>query len=248
MEKIKQLDRYQKVILLLMMAMVLVFTILYSITIGREGYAYMDAILVPSEENGTTTYSGKIDGEQAVFTVSADKTVEFRYGDKVYGPYSAKEDATAIPEDGNEGMVGIELYDGREIIFRGGVQRMDDYWWILNEDGGLSHIVVDIGTMNGTIMDEMEPTVSNILDLMTGPELTHKGDWFVWFCGVVLCFVTAISMIFADELFRINLSFTIRNVEHAEPSDWEMTRRCISWIVWPVIALIVFIVGLQLIV
>ena len=117
MEKIKQLDRYQKVILLLMMAMVLVFTILYSITIGREGYAYMDAILVPSEENGTTTYSGKIDGEQAVFTVSADKTVEFRYGDKVYGPYSAKEDATAIPEDGNEGMVGIELYDGREIIF-----------------------------------------------------------------------------------------------------------------------------------
>ena len=123
MEKFKRLGIYKKGVLLFMIVMVLVFTVVYSMTIKREGFEYKNVILIPTHENGNTIYSGKIKGEQARFIVSADKTVEFQYGDKIYGPYIAKEIQDAVPQKSElrESMTGVELYDGEELLFRGGV-------------------------------------------------------------------------------------------------------------------------------
>lgn len=80
---------------------------------------------------------------------------------------------------------------------------------------------------------------------MAGPQLTHKGSWDAWIVGVLISVVTAISILFADELFRWQLAFHIRDAEQAEPSDWEMTTRYISWTILPIMALALFIWGLQ---
>lgn len=255
MERVKGLGRYQKVVLLLMLVMVLAFAVLYSTTVARVGLAYKNAILIPNQENGNTTYSGKIHGTQAIFTVSADKTVEFLYGDKVYGPYIAKEDATAVPQDNNmaEAMIGIELYCGEEVIFRGGVCKLEDFWWLVSEDGSSDNMInIQVNTTlgftldeNGNVIDPMEPSASTVLDVMAGPKMTHKGAWPVWFCGVFVCFIATIFILFADELFRLGLAFRIRNAEYAEPSDWEIAGRYITWTVLPVCALVLFVVGLQ---
>lgn len=77
MEKIKSLNRYQKGVLIFMIAMALVFAVVYLKTISQVGFEYKNKILVPSQENGSTVYSGKIRGQQAHFTVSEDKTVIF---------------------------------------------------------------------------------------------------------------------------------------------------------------------------
>lgn len=254
MERIKCLGRYQKGLLLIMVAMIIVFTMLYPITIARVGFAYKDAILVPNYENNSTVYSGKIQGKQANFTVYEDKTVLFQYDDKTYGPYTAKEDATAIPNDSElrDNMIGIELRKGEEILFRGGVLDHGDYLWLYNEDGSIDNLDIIVTTNYGTVMDEygnvidpMEPSASTILDLMWGPELTHKGEWFAWFGAVFICALNAVIILFADELFRWNLRFQIRNVDHAEPSDWEIAGRYISWTVLTITALVIFITGLQ---
>lgn len=250
--RIRNLGRYQKTVLLLLAAMVVIFTILYPVTIAREGFVFRDGILVPRRENGDTVYSGKIQGEDASFTVYGDGTVEFQYGDKSYGPYVAREDPTAVPEtaEADESMTGVELRKGEEIIFRGGVSKNGDYVWLYNEDGS----VEDMGgpLMNDTAMavygdeiDTMEPPASVILDLLTGPKLIHRGDWMVWFGGIALCAVTAVSILFADELFRWDLSFRIRNADQAEPSDWVITWRYIIWAVVPLLTLLLFITGLQ---
>ena len=65
-----------------MAAMIALFSLLYPRIIAREGFAYQDAILVPSYENGSTLYCGKIQGKPAQFTVSQDKTVCFQYDGK----------------------------------------------------------------------------------------------------------------------------------------------------------------------
>ena len=52
------------------------------------------------------------------------------------------------------------------------------------------------------------------------------------------------DLLFADELFRWNLSFSIRNADRAEPSEWEIQTRYISWTVLPIMALVVFVRGL----
>ena len=52
--------------------MMLVFTLLYPVTMAREGFAYRDVILTPAQENGDTVYSGTIRGNIVRFTVHAE--------------------------------------------------------------------------------------------------------------------------------------------------------------------------------
>ena len=254
MGKIKRLDNYQKGVLIFMTVMGLVFAVIYFMTISRVGYRYNDAILVPIEENGNTVYSGKIKGEEAQFIVSNDNTVELNYGDKTYGPYTVKEDVTAIPKDKEMGsMTGIEIREGDDILFRGGVKDLGDYYRFYNEDGTSdSMLVISYVTSdgierdgNGNPIDKMKPSISNIYELVEGPELTHKGIGFMWFIAMFVCILNALSIVFADELFRLNLAFQIRNVEQAEPSEWELTGRYIGWSATVIIALVIFIMGLK---
>ena len=251
MERLKGLGLYQKVILLLILVMALVFGVIYARTVSQEGFAYRKTILVPSVENEKTAYSGIDSGTPMAFTVSASKAVTFRYGDKVYGPYTVKEDATAVPP-GREYMKGIEVYCGEKLLFRGGAYKSSDFWLLIHENESDPHLdfhatFADGITRdeNGNIVDPMEPSIQTVLEVMSGPEITHKGNWAIWFLSVFLCIVTAITILFADELFQLGLSFRIRNAEYAEPSDWEIAGRYISWTLIPVCALVLFIVGLQ---
>lgn len=109
MERIKNLNRYQKFVILFMLGMTLVFSVVYPMTISRVGVEYMDAILVQEEENGSTVYSGTIQWQQARFTVSKDKTVVFQHGDKIYGPLYGKRG----PHRDSEGQQRRGGYDRR---------------------------------------------------------------------------------------------------------------------------------------
>ncbi len=253
MEKIKSLNHYQKGVLIFMIVMAIIFLAVYSVTISRVGFEYHNTILVPSLENGSTVYSGKIKGQPARFTVSEDKTVVFRHGDKTYGPYTAKEDPTAIPkdEDMSEYMIGVELLQGDSILFRGGVLKVTDGYWLYNEDGTLYNFGITYVTSdgierdeNGNAIDPVEPSASTILDLMNDPQLTHKGEWLAWFGGAFICVLNALLILFADELFRWNLRFQIRNGDDAEPSDWEIAGRYMSWTFLAIMAMILFMTGL----
>lgn len=251
MERIKELNGYQKGILVIMAVMVLVFTILYPVITSRKGYAYKDTILVQTQEGDNTVYTGKVHGVPSRFTVTPDKTVEFQYGEEKYGPYSIRVASSAAPKGADipEGIVGMELLRGDEVLFRGGVVDVGNGYLVFNEDGSMvSDMGVNVGVYtNGDsyVLGSMEPSVTNVLDLLEGPELTHKGTWIGWAAGVFCCVVTALTILFADELFRFQLIFSIRNVEDAEPSEWEMMGRYIAWTVIPIMALVVFIMGLQ---
>ncbi|MBQ3211242.1 MAG: hypothetical protein IJB09_07085 [Oscillospiraceae bacterium] len=253
MDKIKNLNHYQKALLLIMLVMTLIFAPIYHKTVSKIGYEYRDEVLVQSVENGNTVYSGKIDGEQAQFTVTEDGVVSFEHGDKSYGPYTMIQDPTAIPEDEElrERMSGVEIREGEEILFRGGILDLGDTYWMYNEDGTLDTIgifYVSNGVErdeNGNEIDRMEPSAYTIYELMNGPELTHRGEGIAWFGAVLVCIFNVISILYADELFRWNLAFQIRNVDKAEPSDWEIAGRYIGWTFLAIMALIAFIMGLQ---
>jgi len=258
MNRIKALDWYQKGILLVLAAMIVVFGVVYHLVVSRVGYLYFDEIFVPAEKNGSTVYSATLDGRESSFTVTADKAVTFRYGDKVYGPYTAKEDPTAVPkgEELSGHMTGIEVRKGGEVIFRGGVLQYgsaeDPHWMLYNEDGTGADIGVTVYVSNGTVVDgdgnvvdQMEPSLHTVLALMRGPKLTHKGHWVFWFLGVFFSAVTAVSVLFVDEMFYWRLRYRIRNAEQAEPTDWEIAGRYISWTLMVIMLLVVYIKGLQ---
>ncbi len=254
MARIRQLDWYQRGILLLLLALALVFAVIYRVRIARVGFLYQDKIFVPSEENGVTVYSGKISGEPAQFTVSEDKAVLFHCGEKTYGPYTVTEDPTALPEVEieREGMTGVEIREGEKLVFRGGFWQSGEDYWLRRQDGSMDLsvgvFVTGDGVMrdaNGNAVDPLEPALSDILRLVYGPELTHKGSWLAWFGAVFISLLNTGSILYADELFRWNLSFQIQNAETTVPSEWEMMKRYLSWTVLTIMLLVIYIVGLR---
>lgn len=254
MDTIRDLNPYQKVCLILMAVMPLFFAVVYFVAIHRDGFEYRNTILIPHEEHGSTVYSGKIQGQAVQFTVSEDKSVVFQLGEKTYGPYTAKEDSTAVPkgEELSGSMTGVELCQGESVLFRGGVLKAEDALWLFNENGTANDMDIFSVTgdgferdENGNIIDPVEPSASTILELMDGPVLTHKGGWLAWFGAVFICVLNVLSILYADKLFRWNLAFQIRNADLAEPSAWEIAGRYINWAGLSVIALLIFIAGLQ---
>ena len=216
--RVKNLNRYQKGVLLLLAGMTLLFTALYLAATARKGFAYQNAILTPVQVGRETVYSGKIQGEPARFTVYADRTVLFQYGGQTYGPYTAREAPSAVPKTSELAgqMTGVELSCGGQLLFRGGVLDLGGRRLLYNTDGTIADAGVTVTVIygnqgavvmdeNGTVIDPMEPSVLTILDLMAGPELRHKGAWPLWAAGVLVCALTAASILFADEWFRLPL-------------------------------------------
>ncbi len=254
-ERIRNLSGYQKAILLAMAAMVLVFSVVYLLTVRRVGYLYQGTILVPTQEDGATVYTGSIRNTAAQFRVTENQ-VTFRYGDTQYGPYTMESDPTAVPsqQDSEEGFVGIEIRDKGKVVFRGGVQKLQDHYFFIHSDGSsdlhnlyyedaVTGVVYNAET--GEVHDRMAPTIRDIYALLTTPPLTHKGEGMAWLAGVVICIVNAATLLFADELFHWKMSFLLRNAEGAEPSDWQLGQRFISGAALGILALVVFVLGLQ---
>lgn len=249
MARIKSLGLFQKVVLAVVLAMVVVFTVVYAVTTARVGYSYQDAILVPAQEDGTTVYTGKVQGKSARISVDPDESVTFQYDDKRFGPYTVREDPTAIPEELTEDydVTGIEIRCGEDVFFRGCMNTFGGHRFLYSEDGSLVSDMVQVVTSGYDVHSSktLEPNAATILELLDSPELTHKGSWLAWFLGIVLCGITVVSILFADELFRLRLSFRIQNVEDAEPTEWEITTRHLSWAVLAIGAFAIFIIGLQ---
>lgn len=250
MERVKNLNRYQRGILIVLMAMALIFGVVYCLVSSREGISYQDVILEFHEDSGASVYAGTIDNQPCSFTVTADKAVTFRYGEKTYGPYTATEDPTAIPE-GKDYLTGVQILEGDAVFFRGGVYRLNETLMLFHEDGNM---VFDITVTtdnngittdeNGNIIDPMQPTAATILELMAGPELVSKGDWFAYVGCVLLSIFISVSILFAEEMFQFSMLFRVQDVSHIEPSDWEICGRYIGWTVLTVTALVIYIVGL----
>ena len=247
MKRFRQLNILQKMILFAICAMALVFCVLYPVTLSRVGYAFRGAILTSAQTDAGTVYSGKVHGETVSFTVAADGSVVYRGGGAVFGPYTVREDASAIPAEFLQydmPSTGVELRRGDEVIFRGCLRDNGEYRMLYDENGDLDGLSVFFSDSEQTPAAE-EPTAFELLSLLVDMQPEHKGQWQLGALGLLVCAVTAVSILYADELFRWGLSFRVRDPEDAEPSDWELASRYFGWIALPMLALAMFIMGLR---
>lgn len=253
MERLKTLPRYRKALLIALAVLLLGFTMVYAITTRRMGYSYLNRILTPASQGETTVYFGKVQGKTATFAVHSErKTVDFTCGDKIYGPYRVVEDKSYIPEAyadwGN--AIGVELWDGETVIFRGCVVSTYDGMLYLGDEEFDTVMKITYGVngmeydSDGNPIDPMEPNAYTILELLYGLELTHKGQWGVFFLAVVLSAGLAVSILFAEDLFWLKLSFQLNDPGDAMPSDWTLAMWNIGWTVCFGGILILYLVGL----
>lgn len=253
MSKWNTLTQFQRVLLIALAVLLAVFTAVYPILGRREGIPYRDALLLWSAQGETDVYAGRVDGERTVFTVAPDGTIQYRRGDTDYGPYTVALDPSAVPRDSDmaDVLTGVEVRDGEKILFRGGWYN-SGFPLLVDEHGETeSPFTISVHTSGGKVYGpdgqalapSYEPTASFLLQLALEPPLTHRGELYAYFTGTLLAVVGIVSILFADQLFRWDLRFRIRDPERAEPSEWEIFTRYLGWIVCTAGALIVYLAG-----
>jgi hypothetical protein len=242
----------QRVLLLLQAFLMVLFLTLYA-SVGRQQViSYQDALFRRQVQGNTTVYTGKLNGERAVWTVSPGPVVEFQWGDSLFGPYTITADSTALPAEQDlpeyfpsyPSLTGVEVRQGDRVLFRGGLSFSSSTgFWLISEDGE------DVDSFGITIvsgdLSKTAPSVRNILRVALAPAPTQRGSWGFFLLGVLCCVACTASLWFADELFRWNLSFEIKDAQRAEPTEWALFCRWVSWVALTIVALVVFLIGLN---
>ena len=174
-----KLDSYQKFILIGSSLMVIIYTVCYLSANAREGYLYNGNFLVHSKENGADVYALRSSSFTQKFTVYAeDKVVMYQYGHKTFGPYSVPEYVQSSAS---------LSYPQLDIRVKGGVLR--------DENG---NVIWD--DVNGT--DDFDsPTRQAIVDVGTGQNITHLGNWSCWGFAAAICLVNVL-LVFAAAISR----------------------------------------------
>lgn len=259
-QKWLDLSTGQKVIFCIQVFWIVLFLVLYS-TVGRQQIMnYRGEHLRCRTDGAITTYSGKLDGRKAAFSVSGN-TVTYQIGDTAYGPYTVVFDPTAVLSEENKplnlistkGLIGVEVWKGDLRLFRGSYHSSGSTFYLVDPDGNLifhdEKVLTEVISSTGnstvtTYTDAEEPGPYTILKVIVAPNVVQRANFTGLLCGIFLCVACMVSLLYADQLFRWNLRFSIRNVENAEPSDWELFSRWVGWLLFTVLAPAIFILGL----
>lgn len=235
-------DKVKKVLLLVLAALVALFGVLYwRSAAGPEGVAYRDVLYFPTQEPDALVYTGKADGQTVSYAVGSDGSVTCRVGETVHGPYTIREDPSAVPDENWDSglLTGIQISAGDAVLFRGGY--FPQAGLLIREDG--TALWGSAFHQSGT--DREGPDLEAVLHFSVRPEAdSHRGDLRFFALGTLAAGMAALAALFAEQLFRRHMAFHIREPEKAQPSDWELVSRVLGWLVLTGVSLTAYLVGL----
>lgn len=228
----------EKVLLLALAGMAVLFLPVYLILSRQLGVEYCGALLLRHDQGETVSYSGKARGQRVEFQVSREGAVTYLVDGQARGPYTVVLDPSAPDGLLTQGEVRL----GETVLFRGSWLLDVDPIYVEDESGQLR---LDLMRGEGAGEEPLpqDPSPAFLLQLILDPELHHRGQWELYAMGTVLALMTGLLVVYADRLFRWNLRWHIRDPERAEPSDWELFTRKLSWVVLSGLALVSYIMG-----
>lgn len=253
--KWEEMSWFRRVLLIVMTAEILGFAIATAVAAGRMGMEYDGWLLYLRKDGDVTWYEGEVDGEDAAFSVTPGGTVEYRWGEYVYGPYQVVEDPSALPE-GFSGT-GVEIRQGDQVLFRGCLQSGR----LFDEDGELvwdtgsyaftNDAILDLETGQEVSRQEYhEPSLSSVVRVALGPELTRRGSVGLYLAVTFLALLNIVQILFPEALFKLSLLGHIRSadIDDAEPSSFYIAMEHIEWVVLAGVCLVVYVMALDVIV
>ena len=249
-----EMNWYRRVLLIAMAVEILAFFVAVLAAMNRPGLEYGGTLLYPRTEGETRVYEGKLDWKPVRFTVSPEGEVIYQRGEYDYGPYQVMEDPSAIPPK-RGGMIGLEITQGEEQLFRGGYRPGDGLY---QEDGEPlwedSHFYMMSGEtiwrdgQEITAREYYEPSLSDLVEVALGPELTHRGSLLAWLGVTLIALVNVLQICFPGFFFRLSLWGHVRNVDEAEPSELYVVGEYIEWAVLALLCLVLYWQALRVIV
>lgn len=245
--------RLQKIVLLSLAVMAVVFGILTAVSKLHPGVLLDGAILRPTETADTVTYAGELHGERVSISVRTESdtvtviTCETESGGSdVYRMEYPLDPILAVDGFAQGEMVdGIRITKNGGVLFAGGYDRKvtpSEAGWYDSQgrwdQGALAEITVGIAGQSGTL----DLSIQDVVWLGSGPELTARGSWALYAVMLLCSLVLALDAAFPLALFYWRHMCDVRD---PEPSDFYLIVQRIGWVVYPILILIGYIWALR---
>lgn len=245
--------RLQKIVLLALAVMAVVFGILMIVSKLHPGLLLDGALLRPTETADTVTYAGKLRGEQVSISVRTESdtvtviTCETESGGSdVYRMEYPLAPILAVDGFAQGEMVdGIRITKNEAVLFTGGYDRKvkpsEAGWYDTQgrwDQGAFGEITVG-GVGQSSPLDL---NIQDVVWLGSGPELTARGSWALYAVMLLCSLVLALDAAFPLALFYWRHMCDVRD---PEPSDFYLTMQRIGWVVYPVLIFIGYIWALR---
>ena len=241
--------RLQKIVLISLAAMALLFAVLLIISKNQPGVLFSDTLFKPDETAEGVTYTGKIRGETVTISVQTESETVTVITCEAEGHRSDvyRMEYPLEPILAKEGFAEGEMVDGIRItkngatLFEGGYDQdvsMDEAAWYDANGQWDPGVVVTFSTDGGEQTVPLTLDERNVMCFASGPELTARGSWMLYFMMVFFSILVALNVAFPMTIFRLNHMCDVRD---PEPSDFYLAMQRISWVVYPVLLFIGYI-------
>ena len=236
----------QKILLILLLAMAILFTVLTAVFRSQPRVQWADGLLRPSREGETSLYTGSVHGEDALVRVSpdgGDTVVEFLIGSRLRQIGRVTWPEGAIPREYGGSVPRIQVLLDDVPIFSGGYDAASGT--LYREDGSWeSGLSVSADTGYGSYWDSFALNVFDVLRFALGPDTVRRGSWGIYVCGLFLSGITAVDVAFPRALFYLQ---HVLSVQDPEPTDLYLAMQKVSWVALTAAALGVYIWGLTMV-
>ena len=241
--------RLQKIVLLALAVMAVVFGILTAVSKLHPGLLLDGALLKPTETADTVTYAGKLHGEQVSISVQRESdtvtviTCETESGSDVYRMEYPLDPIRAVDGFAQREMVdGIRITKNGDVLFEGGYARENGGFWY-DADGRWDQDVYLSAYLGSDVeIRALELEKQDVMRLADGPELTARGSWLYYFLMLFFSLMVALDAAFPLALFYWRHMCDVRD---PEPSDFYLMMQRIGWVVYPVLIFIGYIWALR---
>ena len=223
--------RLQKIVLLALAVMAVVFGILMIVSKLHPGLLLDGALLRPTETADTVTYAGKLHGEQVSLSVRTESNTVTVIscetesgGSDVY-----RMEYPLAPILAVDGFAQGEMVDGIRITKNEAV---------LFDQGAFGEITVGSAGQSSPL----DLNIQDVVWLGSGPELTARGSWALYAVMLLCSLVLALDAAFPLALFYWRHMCDVRD---PEPSDFYLIVQRIGWVVYPILIFIGYIWALR---
>ena len=246
----RQGSKMRKIWLIVLAVMAVLFMVLTQ-SVGRHTGVQFHGTLLKMQgtvENGA--YFGKAHGEDVSIVVSRHSETEV--GMELYISNVAHENwlveypLESIMTEHDREVAGLRVSRNGEVVFEGGYDpdyRVESSYILYDAAGEWdAGNLISVSAKSGQsgYWADYETSLNTVLKFVNGPEIKARGDFSIWFYGLVMSALAAALVAFPDALFQWNHRW---HVKDPEPTDFYYVENCIGAGVASIFALAMYIAG-----
>ena len=248
----RERNKFQKIMMILLAAMILLFGVLTGMSRGRIGVEFHDALLKVQGTPDNGAYFGKAHGEEVSIVVLRESETEASMslciGNQIEEHWRVEYPLEPIQTEHGETKSGLRVYKEGQLVFEGAYDPAD-------YSGTLGHILYDkngewtiahsfdVQVISGeNYWQHYETSVNTVLEFVNGPEQTARGDWQMFAMATLVAVMALVMVAFPRELFEMSHRLY---VEDPEPTEFYFAMHYFSCCFLTVIALVVYMMGIR---